>query len=317
MELAVYNLEFPLNCKTLSICGDEFSRVVDYPSRFRALQHLVSVHDPEGSREVCTGGHAHTANATTPNPIPPAAISWGFAHATALDDILLLLSLFTQRDVFVVDLSRFGDKPFAILADPRCFPWGGVLSCSVPFKGFNPTDNPTDEVDIGLLEQLPKIYERLNDEKWRKGYRNGYFLVLLKIAMQQRSLEIAFSQCWTIWEHLFACLNDAWMSNASIERLSAKEKIAFLLVHFGVRVELQKHEKSRLDDLVAIRNRLVHYGRFPDRDFVRQDAEMFVRITEYVAAKILGLYPSNVFNTVERLEEFLSAQKRVMKTGHP
>jgi hypothetical protein len=310
VELAVYNLEFPLNCKTLSIGGYEFSRVAEYPSRFRALQHLVNMHDPEGRREICTGEHVHTANVRTPNTPLPAAISWGFANATALDDILLLLSLFTQRDVFAVNLSSAGRKPFAILADPRCFPWGGSLCCSIPYQGFNPTDNPTDVVDIGLQEQLPRIYEHLNDEKWRKGYRDGYFLVLLKIAMQQRSLDFAFSQCWTIWEHLFACLNDSWMSDATIERLSAKEKIAFLLVHFGVRVELQKHEKTRLDDLVAIRNRLVHYGRFPERDFVREDAEMFVRMTEYVAAKILGLYPSNVFNTVERLQEFLRVQKR-------
>ncbi len=95
------------------------------------------------------------------------------------------------------------------------------------------------------------------------------------------------------------------MSNQANRQLSSKEKIAFVLVHFAVRVNLEDAEKTRLEDLVAIRNRLVHFGQFPERETVRSDAMMFIRMTEYIAAKALGLFPSDVFNTIERLEEFL------------
>jgi hypothetical protein len=57
---------------------------------------------------------------------------------------------------------------------------------------------------------------------------------------------------------------------------------------------------------VRIRNRLIHFGQFPERDAVHSDAALFIRMTEYITAKALGLFPSNIFNTVEGLEEFLA-----------
>lgn len=51
---------------------------------------------------------------------------------------------------------------------------------------------------------------------------------------------------------------------------------------------------------------LIHFGQCPDQSDVRRDAMMFIRMTEFLGAKSLGLLPSNVFNTVERFEEFLA-----------
>jgi len=264
----------------------------------------VTSHGSEFTKTTQTGGHAHTANVTCPPNVPDAIIPWEHDDQAALDDIVLLLRLFTQRDVFIPTPMPIGGEPFAITADPRCYPWGGILACSIPYESEK-YDDPYKTIDISLSVHLPKIYERIQKSEWQQQYKNGYFLVLLNQAIQQRLLEAAFGQCWTIWEHLFACLTDAWMSNQANRSISAKEKIAFLLVHFGIRITLSASEKSRLKDLVAIRNRLVHYGQFPKGNSVRSDAIMFIRMTEYISAKALGLFPSNIFNTIERFEEFL------------
>ena len=304
MELPVYNLEFRPRSQRLEVGDYAFERVSNYAEQQAKLQHLVNSHGSEFSTTVQTGGHAHTANVTGPDNPPPAVIPWQHGNPSALDDIVLLLRLFTHRDVFVLDTADDDDQPFAILADPRSYPWGGVLSCSIPYE-CQRFDDPYETIDTSLSVHLPQIYERMQDADWQRDYKGGYFLVLLNQAIQQRLLEAAFGQCWTIWEHLFACLTDRWMSNRANRQLSAKEKIAFLLIHFAVRVNLEDAEKSRLEDLVAIRNRLIHFGQFPERDAVRSDAMMFIRMTEYITAKALGLFPSNVFNTIERLEEFL------------
>ena len=69
--------------------------------------------------------------------------------------------------------------------------------------------------------------------------------------------------------------------------------------------EVDAPSKRRIETLAEIRNRLIHYGRFPERDSVWADADLFIRLTEFVITRILGLNPSNLFNTVEKLEDFL------------
>jgi hypothetical protein len=125
------------------------------------------------------------------------------------------------------------------------------------------------------------------------------------MAFRRQPLESSFVQCWTIWEHLFAILNRNWLSKKQIHRLPAAEKIAFLLVEYALIDEMDNYSKARIESLAEIRNRLVHFGRFPERGSVHDDAVLFIRITEFIIAKILGLLPSNVFNTVEKLEDFL------------
>lgn len=311
MERPVYNLEFRPGSKRLEIDGYTFERVSNYAEQHKKLQFLVTCHGSEFTVTVQTGQHVHTANVSGPDSGSPSVIPWQDQEPTALYDILLLLRLFTGRDVFAFPADQ-SNEPIAIVADPRVFPWGGVLVCSIPYESETGKE-PYDTIDTSFQVHLPRIYDRMKDADWQRQYKRGFFLVLLNQALQQRSIETAFGQCWTIWEHLFACLTDPWMSMSTIRQLSSKEKIAFLLVHFGVRMQLEHQEKSRLDDLVAIRNRLIHFGQFPERDAVHADAEMFVRMTEYIAAKALGLFPSNVFNTVERLEKFLTTESKQAK----
>lgn len=305
MELPVYNLEFRPYSESLKIGVYEFERVSNYAQQQAKLQYLGDSHGSEFSHTAQTGEHAHTANIHGPDNPPPSIMQWQHDKPSALDDIILLLRLFTQRDVFVLNVPPDEIDPrFVVLQDPRSFPWGGVLRCSIPYESEQ-TGEPYKTVDTSLSIHLPNIYERMSSPEWQREYKGGYFLVLLKHAIQQRLLEAAFGQCWTIWEHLFACLTDSWMSNRANRQLSSKEKIAFLLIHFEVRVNLAENEKSRLEGLVAIRNRLIHFGQFPEQDAVYSDAIMFIRMTEYITAKALGLFPSNVFNTIELLEEFL------------
>ncbi len=63
------------------------------------LQHLVPVYS-EFDRPINTGAHAITAEVEVPAKEKKPVLEWGDKNATALDDILLLLSVFTLRDVF-------------------------------------------------------------------------------------------------------------------------------------------------------------------------------------------------------------------------
>ena len=76
--------------------------------------------------------------------------------------------------------------------------------------------------------------------------------------------------------------------------------------------DLDKEVVKKIEALAEIRNRLIHFGRFPERESVRDDAILFIRLTEFVIAKTLGLSPSNVFNTVENLEKYL---EKIQQSG--
>ncbi len=91
-----------------------------------------------------------------------------------------------------------------------------------------------------------------------------------------------------------------------IEHSPSLQKIEFILTEFALKAEIDGPSTERIKTLANIRNRLIHFGKFPEQDSVYADAVLFVRLTEFVIAKILGLTPSNVFNTTEELEKFLS-----------
>ena len=302
----VYNLEFPSWCPALNVYGYQFTRVDDYQEKFLSLQHLVSSFS-EFAEDVNTGTHAITAFVELPEVEDEAMLDWSGSNNTALMDILLLLTLFTGRDVFA--LKPQSDKQIqmsngAIIADPRVFQWGGVLRCSIPYKK-QPIEPEPFGYDIGYEEGINQIYNLIRSDEWQKEYRKGYFLFLAKMAFRRQAMEASFTQCWTIWEHLFAILNDKWLSSKQIQLLGSVEKISFLLVKFALTGEIDNASRKRIETLAEIRNRLIHFGRFPERGSVHDDAVLFIRLTEFIIAKALGLSPSNVFNTVEHLEKFL------------
>lgn len=311
----VNNLEFPSWCHEMTIFGYRFYRVEEYRERLLRLQHRI--HEfAEFEIKPNTGGHAITANVEIPEREEAAALGWSGSGNTALADILLLLCLFTKRDVFLdrepENDAAGEDKGDIILADPRGYYGGGLLRCSIPYK--KKISQPGSfGYDVGLEEGLDQVYRRMRSDEWRREYRNGYFLFLARMAFHWQLLDATFVQCWTIWEHLFAIHNQGWLSDKKIAQLSAVEKVSFLLIRYGLREEIDDVSRKRIESLAEIRNKLVHFGRLPERDAAFEDAILFIRLTEFIIAKTLGLWPSDVYGTVEKLEAFLQRQEAARK----
>jgi hypothetical protein len=306
LDVDVYNLEFRCRSCEMDIAGYRFSRVDEYPERLQALAHRV-VFQSEFSIQPCTGTHQLTARVRVPDPEPPAVLPWSDPQSKALDDLTLLLSLFTGRQVFVLR-GHNREAPLVLGADPRETLWGQVIRLSIPYKQSPPRnhDDPYSTGDDGLQIHLNRVYALMRTEQWREKYKGGYYLFLFRSALLERTIESAFSQCWTIWEHLFSILNEPWMSKRGILNTDSSETIAFLLVAYALRERLHEKEKPRLRDLATIRNRLIHYGQFPEGSRVRDDAVLFTQMTEWIVSRSLGLEPSEVFDTLDLFEEFLS-----------
>lgn len=303
MRRPIYNLEFPYYCNEITIFQYLFVRDRDYPKKLNQLQQLGGAFS-EFKISPNTGKHAVTGFVNLPIPEPTATLEWSGELNTALMDILLLLSLFTGREVFAGEPETEGFGPEAVITrDPRVYKWGGILRASPVFKANS--DEPYS-CNIGFENTINRVYELIRSQKWQQKYRGGYFLFLARQAFQQQILESAFIQCWTIWEHLFAILNQSWLSSQKIRTLSSTEKIAFLLVNFAFTNEVDSRSAKRIESLAEIRNRLIHFGRFPERGDVHDNALFFIRLTEFLITTILELTPSNVFNTIEKLETFLN-----------
>lgn len=288
----------------MTVFGYRFTRVDDYQEQVLRLQHLGSS-IAEFEKRANTGEHAITANVEIPEPEEQAVLEWSGTSNSALSDVLLLLSVFTGRDVFAGETQDEHPEDEVIPADPRVYTWGGILRCSIPYRR-QPIEQEPFGYDIGFEEGINQIYELIRSEEWQQEYQQGYFLFLARMAFRRQPLESSFIQCWTVWEHLFAVLNRNWLSSRQIRKLSSTEKIAFLLVRYALRGEIDPTSRARIESLAEIRNRLIHFGRFPERGSVHEDAVLFIRLTEFVIARTLALSPSNVFNTMERLEEFLN-----------
>ena len=301
MRKEVYNLEFPPWCEEMTIFGYHFTRVDDYQTKVTSLQHLVTSHG-EFQIRANTGNHAATAYVDLPEREEKPVIKR--LGSTALSDILLFLSIFTGRDVFTVDNASDGSGDRSIIADPRVYDWGGVLITSIPYKNQPIPDDEPHGYNIGFEEGLNQVYSLVRSEDWQRKYKGGYFLILAQQAFRHQPLETAFTQCWTIWEHLFSILNSNWLSSKQIRQISSFEKIAFLLVAYALKNEIDDSAKGRIKSLAEIRNRLIHFGYFPD-NAIQDDAVMFTELTEFVVAKILGLSPSGALDTMAKLEDFL------------
>ena len=302
MRKSIYNLEFPSWCPAMNIYGYKFTRIEDYAEKVLRLQHLVSIQS-EFRITPTMGEHVITAYVDLPKHEDKAVLEWSKPNPTALDDVLLLLSIFSGRDVFLSESDKAGS---VYLADPRQYHGGRVLISSIPYKASHADPNKNEiAYDIGREEGLNRIYALMRSEEWLQKYRRGYFLFLAQQAYYEQPIESTFTQCWTIWEHLFAILNQNWLSAKQIQQLESSDKIAYILTEFALKGEIDELSRKRIKTLAEIRNRLIHFGKFPERNSVYDDAVLFVRLTEFVIAKILGLTPSNVFNTTEKLEKFL------------
>jgi hypothetical protein len=305
----VYNLEFPDRCPELKIFGYRFTPIDNYDVKCFGLQHLSSSISIDG-HELNPGTHIHTAFVELPDKEEEAILDWSGKNITALMDIVLLLTLFTQREIFLLNPQndqRIQISREAIIADPRLFQMGRLLRNSIPFKNQQIENSPFG-YDIGFEEGINKIYKLMRTKEWQIEYNRGYFLILAKMAFRQQVMESSFIFCWTIWEHLFAILNYKWLSMNQIQQLSSKEKISFLLVKYSLVDEIDDSSRKRIDLLAEIRNRLIHYGRFPERGTIHNEVLLFFQLTEYIIAEALGLSPSTVINTKENLQRFLKGK---------
>ena len=314
----VYNLEFPYGIDTFAIGNFTFSRAADYPDRIKELGHRANCYDCDvGEVDRQAGIHAVTGSLVAPKTRQTAALDHGTHDPDALDDVILLLSLFTSRDVFVAPA---GDRTVTeLFADPREYEWGGTLLCSIPFcdqevpkKCDGWLDGTLGRGNVGFERELVKIYQTIQDSGWQRRYRHGHFLTQAKNAFRVQPIESTFVQCWAIWEHLFALHTDGWLSEKSIRNLSTVEKITFVLVHYGLAEQVDDRICEQMQKLINTRNRLVHVGRLP-RDADVKHTMLFIRLTEFVLAKILGLQPSNLFNTIEQLEALKHPSKEPRK----
>lgn len=297
----IYNLEFPSWCQEMTISGYRFSRLDDYQSRVADLQYFI-LEELTPSLPSNSGKHAITAYVDIPDTEEKAVIGQGNNTRTALNDILLLLSLFTRRDVFTTDATERSAN--IITADPRMYGMGGVLRCSIPYKNKPIPDDEPYGYDIGFEEGINQVYSLVRSEDWQRKYQSGHFLLLARQAFRRQPLETVFIQCWTIWEHLFSILNSNWLSSKQMRRISSFEKIAFLLVEFALKNRIDDSARERIKSLAKIRDRLIHFGYFPD-NAIQDDAVMFTELTEFVITKILGLSPFGALDTMAKLEDFL------------
>ena len=276
IQKQIYNLEFPSFCKEMDIAGYIFRRVPEYKERVKSLQHTVSVIS-EFKKLMTTGTHAITAIVDLPFKEKSAVLPWGHDKPTALDDILLFLSIFTLRQVFALEPDDNGDS--MIIADPRIYIFGGSLRLSLHYerKKF---DEETEN-DIGFEKGINKIYKRVRSKKWLESFGKGYFLLIFREACKRQILETSFILCWSIWEHLFALHNQKWLSDDAIRKLPSKEKISYIIIKYKIKEQLESKDREGLKRFVQIRNKLIHTGRFPDEQ-AKNEAELFVKITERV-----------------------------------
>lgn len=298
----VYNFAFPHGCRQLSIYGYVFKRVDEYIERVQSLQHLISSFS-EFDQPINTGTHAITAQIDLPLKEKKPVIEWGDKKATALDDILLLLSIFTLRDVFAMP-EPIEKGNAAITADSREYFFG--LRTAIKYEKGE--DEYGDQYNIGFQKGIETVYSKMRTASWQKEYGRGRFLLLFRSACKRQILETSFITCWTIWEILFTLHNQAWLSDEQIIKLPASEKISFVLTRYEIKKTLDATDRNGIKRFVKMRNALVHSGRFVDEDAI-YDATLFVRVTAIIVAQILGLSVSDVLGSQVQLLARLRGQE--------
>lgn len=300
----VYNFEFPRFRMQFKVAGYRFERVPEYEERVKALHHTMHVHH-EFDIPLNSGGHAITATVEAPRHPSASVIPWGHSAPTALDDILLLFSLFTGRQVFA--LRRPLTTREVLTADPRKFFFGTSLRKTLRYKPHREGDS--EPYDVGFEEGIEKVYSTIKQESWLKTYGEGYFLLIFREACRRQILESSFMLCWSIWEHLFAILNGSWLSKETIRSITSADKLAYLIARYEILEEMQSAQRTKLKKLSEVRNSVVHTGRFVDSQSMEL-ATLFVRVTEHLVVKTLGLKPFDVLGTMDKFKDFILEEQK-------
>lgn len=321
-KVSVYNLEFPDYVHSLTIGDYTFERVKNYGEVVVKLQNIITSSGSEFERPLCTGTHQFTAIVELPEKEKPSVLAWTKGNFTQFHDVLLLLTLFTGRNVFAINEKEDG---LPLRPDPRGHFWGGQLRLSLENNVWwrNKKTNKLiseeqmqkekkqvwdyDHLDLGLEKTLNNILQTISSKEWANQYDGGYFLFTYRQTLQQQYIDQAFVLCWTIWEHLFTLSNKAWLDDTTIEQISGDKKIAFIYNRYLL-VDIDSQARKEIKRITGARNRLIHYGKIPTNVDIKEMI-LFVRLTEQIMAIILGLQPSNVFNSTESLQDFLKRKK--------
>ncbi len=316
-EFIIYNLEFPEYFNEISIGDYVIKRLPEYNESHKQMMWTVNYYGGELSTEWRNGSHQATASVTEINH--SSDLAWRYTNTTKLDDICLILSIFSGRHVFAISKAKHDSNPL-LVADHRTFNYGGILKCSLPYEEeffkedtletLTPEEIENDEYyyvnrrDRGFITGINNILNLIESEDWKSKYADGYFLIFFEKALYRMDIEIQFLLCWIIWEHLFAVLKKNEYTEDQLENdIDGKFKIIFLLTTYFPMV-LNANSRREIDRIKNARNKLVHLGQKPN-DVDYEEMDLFIRATEYLICKTLNLTPSNLFNTDEKLARFL------------
>lgn len=324
MNKIIYNFEFPEYINSLCLDGYTIKRIENYEEAYSKMMWWVNSSGSEFSTTIQTGQHQATGIVEELNKNP--SLPWGNSTSTRLNDICLILSIFTGRNVFYLEEEAHNDSP-TIISDHRMYNYGGILRCSIPYEAefFNEDTLETltqveiesdeyyfvNQRDVGFGKVINQVLELISSQEWKTKFGGGYFLFLFKQAMQRMDIEPTFILCWAMWEHLFGTISPRPTNRRGVEftdkqieeDASAEYKITyFLMNYFGL--VLNRDSRDEIRRIVNARNKLLHFGKRPE-DVDLKEMELFIRATECLVCKILGVEPSNVFNTNERLAAFL------------
>lgn len=308
----IFNLEFT-HINELSVGEYRFRKVENYEQVYKQLAHHVHQGgSPDTEIKPQTGTHQITASVEIPDAEIGSVLPWANKDEKALADVLLLLTVFTGRDVFVKDWD--GDLP--IIADPRLHQWGAQLRLAPVFEGAwrnkdtgeIVTEKPTEDwnydyFDIGFGKAINSVLNTIRSPEWQELYDGGYFLFLYRDMIKRQILEKSFLTCWTIWEQIFALHNRRWLPDEDIYRLGGDKKVAFILTYY-LGEKMDETGKKNLSRIAKSRNRLVHFGKKME-NVDNAEKEMFIRLTEQLMSIVLGLKVNNTFNSLEQLSAFL------------
>lgn len=305
--LDVYNLEFPIGITELKICGYVFTAVQDY-SRVLALMPNYSVTN-------ITGSHQVTATVTTPDNEENSLLPFQTTRSK-LYDVLLFLTIFSGRNVFVKDWNA--DLP--ITADYRMHTFAGAdlrlsidLDHKVRVKGTGEIIDSVSAngipfwdiewVSLGFDTAIENVINYISRKEWSDIYDDGYFLFTYQSMVRWQNIEPAFLMAWTLWESLFSVENRNTMQEQDIYNTSGYIKISYILKkYFSITVDASNSEQVKL--LVKARNRIAHFGKMHPEVSI-EDMKTFIQVTDQIVAEILGLTPKSILGSLGKFKTFL------------
>ncbi len=212
-----------------------------------------------------------------------------YDNKTELDDICLLLSLFMGFDI------NYTDKITKRNTNSDChhFRFNTISECIIEtYSG------------IPYYRAIKKILTTIKKEAWLQKYNNGSHLKLLKEALKLQSRESQYMNSFIIWEHLYYLHNKSCKTENQMKRISAKKKLSDLLINYNF--EYNKYQNEKLQDLVTIRNTIVHDGIVPEFSSYPKEIWIFYDLTQFLVAKTLNLKLASIAESEKIFTEFLN-----------